>query len=92
MSQVCVNSILSTSYVFTGLISAKLFYAIRTVETGGDANAVSKDGKSLGAYQITEPYWNAAVQRDSSLSAKGQKWDNCKGDLSYSEKVMQVTV
>ena len=57
-------------------------------------DAVSDDGKpiAIGAYQIQEPYWNAAVQFDSSLSAKGAKWQNCKGKdgVSYSERVIQV--
>ena len=55
-------------------------------------NAVSVDGKSIGPYQIQEPYWNAAVQFDSGLSAGGAKWQNCKGkdSVSYSERVMQV--
>ena len=73
-------------------LSSKLLHAIMTVESGGNVNAVSGDGKSIGPYQIQEPYYNAAVQFDSGLSAQGAKWQNCKGkdSVSYSERVMQV--
>ena len=89
-----MSALLSTYYyVFTtGLISPGLFYAIRTVETGGDANMVSKDGRFPGAYQIAKPYWKAAVEIDPSLTVKGQKYENCGGNLHYSENVMRVAV
>jgi hypothetical protein len=43
-----------------------LFDAIRNVETGGEAdpeNAVGDGGKSIGPYQISQPYWYDAVHR-----------------------------
>lgn len=48
--------------------------AIRTVETGGEAdpaNAVGDGGKALGPYQIHRSYWLDATERRPDLRALG---------------------
>ena len=64
--------------------------AIRAVETGGQrdpANAIGDGGKALGPYQIHKVYWLDAVQRDPSLTANGETYDNVR-DAAYAERVM----
>jgi hypothetical protein len=48
--------------------------AIRTVETGGEADpdrAIGDKGKALGAYQIHRSYWIDATEKDATLRALG---------------------
>ena len=48
--------------------------AIRTVETGGEADpdrAIGDKGKALGAYQIHRCYWLDATEKDPALRALG---------------------
>jgi hypothetical protein len=48
--------------------------AIRTVETGGEADpdrAIGDKGKALGAYQIHFSYWLDATEKDPALRALG---------------------
>jgi hypothetical protein len=48
--------------------------AIRTVETGGEADpdrAIGDKGKALGAYQIHRGYWLDATEKDPALRALG---------------------
>ena len=48
--------------------------AIRTVETGGEADpdrAIGDKGKALGAYQIHRVYWLDATEKDPALRALG---------------------
>jgi hypothetical protein len=48
--------------------------AIRTVETGGEADpdrAIGDKGKALGAYQIHRSYWIDATEKDPALRALG---------------------
>jgi hypothetical protein len=64
--------------------------AIRAVETGGHrdpSNAVGDNGKALGPYQIHRVYWQDAVERDPSLVADGQTYDNVR-DAAYAERVI----
>jgi hypothetical protein len=64
--------------------------AIRAVETGGQrdpANAVGDGGAALGPYQIHRGYWQDAVDRDPSLVANGQTYQNVC-DAAYAERVI----
>jgi hypothetical protein len=48
--------------------------AIRTVETGGEADpdrAIGDKGRALGAYQIHRGYWLDATEKDATLRALG---------------------
>jgi hypothetical protein len=48
--------------------------AIRTVETGGEADpdhAIGDKGKALGAYQIHRSYWIDATEKHPALRALG---------------------
>ena len=76
-------------------ISRRLFDAIRQVETGGHPdplNAVGDGGTSRGPYQISEAYYNDAVQHDPSLCEGDKSYENVygQGSMEYSEKVMQA--
>jgi hypothetical protein len=64
--------------------------AIRAVETGAEtdpANAVGDGGAALGPYQIHRVYWQDAVDRDPSLVANGQTYQNVR-DAAYAERVI----
>ena len=63
--------------------------AVRTVESGGDDDAVGDNGKAIGPLQIWESYYNDAVQHDKSLSSGGKTWNDCKGpgSFEYSKRV-----
>jgi hypothetical protein len=64
--------------------------AIRAVESGScadPANAVGDGGKALGPYQIHRVYWQDAVDRDPSLVANGQTYQNVR-DAAYAERVI----
>ena len=84
-------------FLSAGPISARLFRAIQLVESGGESdpeNAVGDGGRAIGPYQIHESYWKDAKDFDSSLVAKGETYQNCKGpgSFNYSERVMQVAI
>ena len=73
-----------------GFDSEPILDAIERVETGGHAdpaNAVGDGGKALGPYQIHRVYWQDAVERDLSLVADGQTYDNVR-DVAYAERVI----
>jgi hypothetical protein len=56
-------------------LSQSLLDAIRYVESGGDVCALgdSTSGMmSLGAYQITQDYYNDAVEANATLTAYGE--------------------
>ena len=61
-------------------------------ESSGDINAVGDGGLAIGPFQIHRVYWEDAVAYDPSLTANGQKYENCKGagSVEYSKKVIQV--
>jgi hypothetical protein len=66
--------------------------AIRAVETGScadPANAVGDGGAALGPYQIHRVYWQDAVDRDPSLVANGQTYQNVR-DAAYAERVIMA--
>ena len=76
-------------------ISRRLFNAIRRVETGGGSHpryAVGDRDRSRGPYQISEAYYNDAVQQDPSLRDGGKSYANVMGpgSMEYSERVMQA--
>ena len=76
-------------------ISNRLLHAIRRVETGGEADpltAVGDNGASLGPYQISEAYYNDAVEQTSSLQDNGRTYQNVRGagSCAYSEMVIQA--
>lgn len=66
-------------------VDAKLFKAIRTVESGGNANAVGDGGASRGEYQIQKAYWQDACEYG------GVKWDYAKNvkNRAKCEQVMR---
>jgi hypothetical protein len=70
-----------------------LFDAIQKVETGGEAdpeNAVGDGGKSIGPYQISQPYWYDAVHRPSK-SGDRRIYKGVYEDVKqkeYAERVM----
>ena len=64
------------------------------VETGGcedPLNAVGDNGRSLGPFQIGEPYYNDAVGFNPSLQDGGRTYANVMGpgSMEYSMEVMQ---
>lgn len=66
-----------------------LFDAIRLVETGGhpDAtNATGDNGRTLGPYQISEPYWTDAVTHRREI---GGVYDDVR-DAGYAERIMMA--
>ena len=74
------------------VISNDLFNAIMKVESGGDVDAVGDGGRSIGPFQIQKSYYDDAVQKDSSLTADGKTYQNCKGpgSIEYSKRVTQA--
>lgn len=64
--------------------------AIREVETGGcpdhGRGAKGDGGKALGPYQIWEPYWRDAAERDAIVAAGSHA--ACLRDLAYSRRVV----
>lgn len=72
-------------------INRKLLKAIQYVESGGDSNAVGDNGRSLGPYQISEAYYQDAVQFNPSLADNGRTYENVFGPASsaYSEAVIR---
>ena len=76
-------------------ISNRLLHAIRRVETGGEADpltAVGDGGASLGPYQISEAYYDDAVEQTPSLQDNGRTYQNVMGagSCAYSEMVIQA--
>ena len=56
-------------------LSKRLLDAIRYVESGGDVCALGDSASemmSLGAYQITQDYYNEAVEANATLTAYGE--------------------
>ena len=62
------------------------------VESRGNVNAVGDNGKAIGPFQIWKNYWTDAAEKDPTLKAGGDGYDNCKGSgsIEYSKRVMQV--
>ncbi len=62
----------------------KLFDAIAAVESAGRAMAIGDEGRALGPYQITEPYWRDGCE------AGGVTWDYHAGvwDRAKCEYIM----
>ena len=57
-----------------GTDTRSILDAIRTVETGGEADpdrAIGDKGRALGAYQIHRGYWLDATEKDPALRALG---------------------
>ena len=70
-------------------ISNRLLHPIRRVETGGEANPLTVAG---GPYQISETYYDDAVEQTSSLQDNGRTYQNVMGggSCAYSERVIQA--
>jgi hypothetical protein len=72
-----VTSILLSLFLIAppkGTDTRAILDAIRTVETGGEADpdrAIGDKGKALGAYQIHRCYWLDATEKDPALRALG---------------------
>jgi len=72
-----VTSILLSLFLIAppkGTDTRAILDAIRTVETGGEADpdrAIGDKGKALGAYQIHRGYWLDATEKDPALRALG---------------------
>ena len=54
--------------------------------------AVGDNGTSIGPYQISEAYYNDAVEQTPSLQDNGQTYQNVMGpgSCAYSERVIQA--
>jgi len=63
-----------------------LFSAIRSVESGGNDNAVGDGGKAIGPYQIWKIYWKDAIEFDPSI---GGKYEDCF-NREYAEKIVDA--
>lgn len=63
-----------------------LIYAIGTVESNHDDNAVGDQGRSIGRYQIMRVYWQDATDYDKSI---GGKYEDVR-DPVYAAKVMRA--
>lgn len=71
-----------------GTDTRAILEAIRTVETGGEADpdrAIGDKGKALGAYQIHRGYWLDATEKDPALRALGYE---SVTDREIAEKVV----
>ena len=73
-----MTSILLSTLLFIappkGTDTRAILDAIRTVETGGEADpdrAIGDKGRALGAYQIHRGYWLDATEKDPALRALG---------------------
>ena len=72
-----------------GYDPAPILDAIQHVETGGEADpsaAVGDNGASIGPLQIQRACWQDAVERDETLTANGETWQNCT-DPVYARRV-----
>jgi len=67
-------------------VSPSLLSAIRSVESGGDDNAVGDGGKAIGPYQIWKIYWKDAIEFDPSI---GGKYEDCF-NREYAEKIVDA--
>ena len=63
---------------------------MKDASTGGDNCAIRENGRSLGAYQIMEAYYNDAVEFNPRLRDERQTYENVwgKGGSDYSEEVI----
>lgn len=61
-----------------------LLNAIRTIESGGDSDAVGDKGKAIGAYQIWEVYWEDATAYCAAIEGS---YTDCKVDV-YAERII----
>ena len=70
-------------------ISNRLLHSIRRVETGGQMDPLTVPG---GPYQISETYYNDAVEQAPSLQDNGRTYQNVMGagSCAYSEMVIQA--
>ena len=71
-----------------GTDTRSILDAIRSVETGGEADpdrAIGDKGKALGAYQIHHSYWIDATEKDPALRALGYE---SVTDRAIAEKVV----
>ena len=66
--------------------------AIRVVETGGEPDegrgAIGDDGNALGSYQIWQPYWTDAVEREPALAKGGYR--RVLKDKAHSERIVRA--
>ena len=72
------------------MIDRSLLDAIKQVESGGDPCAIGDNGRSLGAYQIMEAYYNDALQYNPRLGDGGRTYTDIWGigSEAYSEQVI----
>ena len=73
----------------SGYDPAPILDAIQHVETGGEADpsaAVGDNGASIGPLQIQRACWADAVERDETVTANGETWQNCT-DPVYARRV-----
>ena len=63
-----------------------LIYAIGTVESNHDDNAVGDQGRSIGRYQIMRAYWQDATEYDKTI---GGKYEDVRNPV-YAAKVMRA--
>ena len=72
------------------MIDRALLDAIKQVESGGDPCAIGDNGRSLGAYQITEGYYSDALQYNPHLGDGGRTYSSIWGigSEAYSEEVV----
>lgn len=67
---------------------AKFFTALHQIETGGRIGAITGDqGRSLGPYQISRPYWIDACKQNPALKSKGYR---AVTEVSYSKQVVRA--
>jgi hypothetical protein len=62
----------------------EFFYAIGTVESGHDDNAVGDGGASIGRYQIQKAYWLDATEYDKTI---GGRYEDVRNP-AYARRVM----
>ena len=72
------------------VIDRTLLDSIKQVESRGNPCAIGDNGRSLGAYQIMEAYYNDALQYNPSLGNGGRTYSDVWGigSEAYSEQVM----
>lgn len=72
-----------------GMDVQPILEAIQKVETGGEVDpsaATGDNGASIGPLQIQKDCWADAVKYDSTLTANGESWQNCR-NLAYAQRV-----
>ena len=72
------------------MIDRALLDAMKQVESEGNPCATGDNGRSLGAYQIMEAYYNDALQYNPSLGDGGRTYSDVWGigSEAYSEEVI----